>query len=166
MLSLLPMSFRRARIDGPGCPPTDTKDNTNAKSVLSRPSWLCCHRMCVIAKGTGLSPHARTCSRTWSFLKRLQTSKRTHFPLLETVHVRHLDPQIGEHYPSTLLSMMCVCVFQRECHAPPGDFQPTGSTGRLTEPGNNASEKYFGRGLAVAACEKRPRPRASGGNGM
>ena len=39
--------------------------------VLSCPLWPCNHRMCVIAREFGLSPLARTCSRTWVFLRRL-----------------------------------------------------------------------------------------------
>ena len=39
--------------------------------VLSCPLWPCNHRMCVIAREIGLSPLARTCSRTWVFLRRL-----------------------------------------------------------------------------------------------
>ena len=39
--------------------------------VLSCPLWPCNRRMCVITKETGQSPLARTCSRTWVFLRRL-----------------------------------------------------------------------------------------------
>ena len=39
--------------------------------VLSCPLWPCNRRMCVIAKETGQSPLAHTCSRTWVFLRRL-----------------------------------------------------------------------------------------------
>ena len=39
--------------------------------VLSCPLWPCNHRMCVIAREIGLSPLARTCSKTWVFLRRL-----------------------------------------------------------------------------------------------
>ena len=70
LLSLLPTSLCRARVDGPVCPPTDTKDHTNLKSVPPNLAvWPphVCHR-----QRDWPSPHARTCSRTWSFLKRLQ----------------------------------------------------------------------------------------------
>ena len=69
--SLLPASLCRAHVDGPSFPPTDAVDHTlRVKPVLSCPTWPCNHRMCVIAKETGLSPLARTCSRTWVFLRR------------------------------------------------------------------------------------------------
>ena len=53
----------RPLVGGPGSQPTDTVDHA-VWSVLSRPLWLCDHRMCVIAKETGQSPLARTCTRT------------------------------------------------------------------------------------------------------
>ena len=34
------------------------------------PLWPCNHSMCVIAKETGQSPWARTCSKTWTFISK------------------------------------------------------------------------------------------------
>ena len=44
-----------------------TQGTTSLRSPCSRPLWACYHRMCVIAKDTGLSPQARSCSRTSYF---------------------------------------------------------------------------------------------------
>ena len=59
----------------------------SVQSVLSCPLWPCAHRMCVIAKETGLSPLAGTCSRTWAFLRRLHIQAHR-FLLTHAVHVR------------------------------------------------------------------------------
>ena len=64
----------RARVVGPGSPPTNTKEPHVVQPVRSRPflalfSPQVCHR-----QETGLSPLARTCCWTWSFLRRLRDS--------------------------------------------------------------------------------------------
>ena len=71
--SLLPTSMFRAPIDEPGFPPIDIRDHTECAvralmpTLASSPPHVC-HR-----QGTGLSPMARTCSRTWVFIERLRS---------------------------------------------------------------------------------------------
>ena len=65
-----PRPFCRAPVDGPGFPPTDANGPTHCVVRALTPTWRS-HRMCVIAKETGLSPLAATCGRTWVFLWRL-----------------------------------------------------------------------------------------------
>ena len=60
---------------------TDTEDHT-VKSVLSRPLWPRYHRMSVIAKETGLSPWARTCSKTQSYQGSRPRPSASFLPLL------------------------------------------------------------------------------------
>ena len=68
-------------------------------TVLSCPIWPCYHRMCVIAKETGLSPLARTCSRTWIFLRRLHILALRSL-CLNTIHVRkRRSKKIGDNFP-------------------------------------------------------------------
>ena len=54
--------------------------------VLLCPLWPCNHRMCVIAKEAGQSLQARTCSRTWTFLRRRHTEALRSL-CLNAVHV-------------------------------------------------------------------------------
>ena len=69
LLSLLPASLFEHLSMGQTCNPPTQRTTLSVLSVLSCPLWPCSHRMCVIAKETGLSPLARTCSRTWIFSK-------------------------------------------------------------------------------------------------
>ena len=69
--SRLPASLCRAPIDGPGLQPTDVKGHTKCVARALVPTLAAkaphvCHR-----QGTGLSPLASTCSRTWTFPSRL-----------------------------------------------------------------------------------------------
>ena len=64
-------SLCRAPVDEPGFPPTDAKDHTLCVVRALMPTSAAlpphvCHR-----QETGLSPLARTCSKTWVFLQRL-----------------------------------------------------------------------------------------------
>ena len=76
--------------------------------VLSCPLWPCNHRMCVIAKETGLSPLARTCSRTWICLRRLHIWALRSLRL-NTAHLRKPPLQkIGDNFPETWMSLVNV----------------------------------------------------------
>ena len=89
----------RAHVDGPGSQPTDAVDHTScvSRALLMPPLRPCNHRMCVIAKETGQSPQARTCSRTWTFLRRL------HIWALRSLRLtpfksQHHDPKNGDNF--------------------------------------------------------------------
>ena len=64
--------------------------------------------MCVITRGTGLSPLARTCSRTWTFLGRLNVLACC-FALV--VVFKNPGFPFGDNFPQTQLSQKCA--FQR-----------------------------------------------------
>ena len=57
----------RALIDGPGLPPTNTKDHTLCSPCSDTHFWPCYHHTCH-REERGQSPVARTCSRTWIFV--------------------------------------------------------------------------------------------------
>ena len=56
---------------GQACNSPTKRTTLRVYPVYACPFWPLNHRMCVIAKETGLSPLARTCSITWTFLGRL-----------------------------------------------------------------------------------------------
>ena len=72
--SRLPTSLFEHLSMGQASHPPTKGTTLSVSSVLSCPLWPCAHRMCVIAKETGLSPLASTCSRTWAFLRCLHIS--------------------------------------------------------------------------------------------
>ena len=74
----------RTPIDGPGLQPTP---HNTVKSVLSCPLCPHRHRMCVIAKRPGCLHWLATCSRTWTFLRRLHI-KAHRFLCLTPIHLR------------------------------------------------------------------------------
>ena len=92
-----------ARVDGPGNPPSDTVDFTlSVYPVLSCPLRPVSTTACLChGQESGLSPWARTCSRTWTlFLQRLHI--KAQFPLLKNLHTRNLDPKFGDNLPSDM----------------------------------------------------------------
>ena len=97
-------------------PPTQ-RTTLCVQPVLCCPLWPCDHRMCVIAKGTGLSPLARTCSRIWTFLRRLHVSVH-HFLYLRPFTWETSIQKLAIIFPCKHGCSRCVlqCVFS----APPG----------------------------------------------
>ena len=71
-----------------------------------------CHRL-----ETGQSPLARTCGRTWTFLKR-PPCLGAPSPLHQIVHVRNLDQKNGGNLPYEM--GLGTCFSERVFHAPPG----------------------------------------------
>ena len=65
--SHLPTSLFEHLSMGQASHPPTWGTTLSVQSVLSCPLWPCAHRVCVIAKETGLSPMARTCSKTRAF---------------------------------------------------------------------------------------------------
>ena len=111
--------------------------------VLCCPLWPCDHRMCVIAKGTGLSPLARTCSRIWTFPRRLHVSAH---------HDLDLRPFTSETSIQKLAIFCSLkhgcsrCVLQCVFPAPPGARQSlteAGEDDQETDNSSNISQNYF-----------------------
>ena len=99
--------------------------------------------MCVFAKWTGLSPLARTCSRIWTFPRRL------HVAAHHDLHLRPLTsetstPKIGDN--CSLKHGCSRCVLQCVFSAPPGARQSlteSGEDDQETDNSSNISQNYF-----------------------
>ena len=74
----------------------------------SRAQWHMHHRMCVIAKETGLSPLACTCSKTSTFLRRLHISAHRFLCLVAFTSGNHDTIFWRQLTPETVLSSVSV----------------------------------------------------------
>ena len=90
--SCLPASLCRAPIHGPSSEPTDTKGHTHCVSRALMPTLAVLPRHVCHRRETGLSPLARTCSRTWVCPRRLHIKAHRVLCLIAFTSENH-DPK-------------------------------------------------------------------------
>ena len=106
--SLLPTSSFQALVDGPCFPPTDMWDHTWSVVRALMPTLAVLPRAVRHRRETGMSPLARTFSRTWTILRRLQVWAVRSLCLTPFKCEKH-DPKKGDHFPRDMAVLRTRC---------------------------------------------------------